>query len=78
MRPCLITILFLCSFATASLAAVEGVQFEKDILPFFADHCLECHGTDKAKGGLSLTTRKAALKTLESGSLGIVPGAGKK
>jgi hypothetical protein len=52
----------------------EAVDFQKDIQPFFADHCLECHGTDKAKGGLSLSTRKAALKTLESGSPGIVPG----
>lgn len=50
------------------------IDFEKDIQPFFADHCLECHGPDKAKGGLALTTRKAALKPLESGGLGIVPG----
>lgn len=69
--PLVIGLLYLCAQAS-SLAA--SVDFEKDIQPFFADHCLECHGTDQAKGGLALNTRKAALKILESGSLGIVPG----
>jgi hypothetical protein len=35
---------------------------------------LECHGADKAKGGLALTSKKAALKTLESGAVAITPG----
>jgi hypothetical protein len=50
------------------------VDFQRDIQPFFAEHCLECHGADKAKGGLALTSRAGALKTLESGTPGIVPG----
>jgi len=50
------------------------VDFQRDIQPFFAEHCLECHGADKAKGGLALTSRAGALKTLESGAPGIVPG----
>ena len=51
-----------------------GIDFQRDIQPFFAEHCLECHGADKAKGGLALTSRKAAIKTLESGAPGITPG----
>lgn len=64
----------LLGLLSPSLSAAPAVDFEKEIQPFFANYCLECHGPDKAKGGLALTTRKAALKTLESGALGIVPG----
>jgi hypothetical protein len=52
----------------------DGIDFQRDIQPFFAEHCLECHGADKAKGGLALTSKKAALKTLESGAVAITPG----
>jgi hypothetical protein len=67
----IVVVLCLCVRGSTLAAPVD---FEKDIQPFFADHCLECHGTDQAKGGLALNTRKAALKTLKSGSLGVVPG----
>jgi mono/diheme cytochrome c family protein len=63
-------ILTFCAVASAHAA----VDFQRDIRPFFAEYCLECHGADKAKGGLSLTSRDAALKVLESGATGIVPG----
>ena len=58
----------------APFASLAEVDFQRDIQPFFAEHCLECHGADKAKGGLALTSRTGALKTLESGAPGIVPG----
>jgi hypothetical protein len=58
----------------APFASLAEVDFQRDIQPFFAEHCLECHGADKAKGGLALTSRAGALKTLESGAPGIVPG----
>ena len=56
------------------LPSKAEVDFRRDIQPFFAEHCLECHGADKAKGGLALTSRAGALKALESGMPGIVPG----
>lgn len=74
MRTRLLSGIVSCCLPASGLLAADAIDFERDIQPFFADHCLECHGTDKAKGGLSLTTRKAALKTLESGSPGVVPG----
>lgn len=49
------------------------VDFARDIQPLFAEHCLECHGPDKAKGGLLLTHREDAMKVLKSGERGIVP-----
>ena len=61
-------------FLSAPSASFAEVDFQRDIQPFFAEYCLECHGADKAKGGLALTSRAGALKTLESGAPGIVPG----
>ena len=59
---------------SAPAASIAEVDFQRDIQPFFAEYCLECHGADKTKGGLALTSRAGALKTLESGAPGIVPG----
>jgi hypothetical protein len=72
MRANILPVLLLVVWAPATGRA--EVDFRRDIQPFFAEHCLECHGADKAKGGLSLTTRSGALKVLESGAPGIVPG----
>jgi hypothetical protein len=59
---------------TPLLAAAGEIDFQRDIQPIFSEYCLECHGMDKAKGGLALTTRAGALKELESGAYGVVPG----
>jgi len=61
-------------FVPCALGVAEEIDFQRDIQPIFAEHCLECHGPDKAKGGLTLTTRAGALKELESGAHGVVPG----
>ena len=65
-------VLLLLVFASGLQAAT--VDFARDIQPLFAEHCLECHGMDKAKGGLTLTTLKGATKPLKSGATAIVPG----
>ncbi len=56
------------------LFAAGEIDFQRDIQPIFSEYCLECHGQDKAKGGLVLTTRAGVLKELESGAHGVVPG----
>ena len=45
----------LLSLVTAVAAAAEGVEFNRDIKPILGEHCLQCHGPDKAEGGLNLT-----------------------
>jgi mono/diheme cytochrome c family protein len=72
MRAHYLTLTFFSSWVP--LVSGAEVDFRRDIQPFFAEHCLECHGADKAKGGLALTSRAGALKALESGLPGIVPG----
>ncbi len=63
-------------FALATAAAATGaeVSFQRDIQPFFAEHCYECHGPDEQKGGLDLTKREGAVKVLESGVAAVVAG----
>lgn len=51
------------------------VDYDRDIRPILAEHCLECHSLDKAKGGLSLASRNEAMKTLKSGFQGLVSGS---
>jgi hypothetical protein len=64
----------LAIFLSPMLVRAAEVDFQRDIQPIFSEYCLECHGMDKAKGGLVLTTRAGALKELESGAHGVVPG----
>jgi hypothetical protein len=49
-------------------------EFQRDIEPILKAHCQRCHGPEKRKGGLLLTTRKDALLPSDSTRLAIVPG----
>ncbi len=54
-------------------AADRPIDFVKDIMPLFAEHCVRCHGAEKQRGGVRLDDRAAALK---GGSGGIIFKAG--
>ncbi|HEY2573435.1 MAG TPA: c-type cytochrome domain-containing protein, partial [Verrucomicrobiaceae bacterium] len=60
-------------FLLVNLAAAAP-DFDRDVRPIFAEHCLECHSLDKAKGGLTLVAREPAMKKLKSGHTALVPG----
>jgi hypothetical protein len=64
----------LAQLQLSCVVAVEDIDFTRDIKPILAEHCIKCHGPDKAEGGLDLTQRETALKDLDSGSKAIVPG----
>ena len=71
------SIAVVCS-ATAALfgfqaQAADPVDFARDIKPIFEVHCLGCHGPDKPKGGLRLTTREKAIAGGDEGTA-LVPG----
>lgn len=53
--------------------------FEKEVRPILTARCLECHGGGKGdpKGGLSLTSRAAALKGGDTGPA-VMPGKAKE
>ena len=59
----------------AASQAATRVDFRRDVQPILEARCIECHGQDKRKGGLSLATYG---DTLEGGRNGAVirPGNG--
>jgi mono/diheme cytochrome c family protein len=48
--------------------ADEGQWFREHVAPIFERHCVGCHQGAEPKGGLDLTTQKAALAGGESGA----------
>ncbi|MBM3999686.1 MAG: DUF1553 domain-containing protein [Planctomycetes bacterium] len=52
------------------------VDFQRDVRPILAEHCLACHGADAINrlGGLRLDARDGALRGGESETPAIVPG----
>ena len=53
--------------AEPALAPADLEFFEKRIRPVLSEHCYECHGPEKQKGGLRLDSRDAVLKGGDSG-----------
>jgi hypothetical protein len=55
-------------------AAEDGIDFfEKRIRPVLAEHCYDCHGEQKRKGGLRLDSREAMRQGGDSGPA-LAPG----
>ena len=50
--------------------------FKSDVRAVLKQHCVKCHGGDKTRGGLDLTTRASLLKGGDEGVV-IVPGKAK-
>jgi len=57
----------------AVASAQPKVDFTAHIEPILAEHCYECHGSQKARGKLRLHARELALKGGATGPL-LVPG----
>jgi len=55
----------------------QGVTFDKDIKPLFEASCIRCHGEQRPKGGLRLTTLEAVLKGSKEGKV-VQPGNSEK
>ena len=60
--------------AFSATPATSSVDFVRDIQPLLAARCYDCHGEEKPKGGLRLTSRKHALQGGESGEPALVAG----
>ena len=74
LRALLIFLLPICAFSAPSLHG-QDLDFQKDILPIFEEHCYECHGNGKREGGLSLESITGLQKGGESGSPIFTPKA---
>ena len=66
-----LVVLVIASWMLTPLDA-QAVDFDKQIAPILASHCLECHRGDEPEGGLSLTelalVKKAATAVRRSSS----------
>lgn len=51
-----------------SASASAAVDFKRQVRPILEVYCLKCHGDEKPKGDLALTTRAAAVKGGEEGT----------
>ncbi|MES2694540.1 MAG: PSD1 and planctomycete cytochrome C domain-containing protein [Verrucomicrobiota bacterium] len=74
--PSLFRTRFWCAaLALSPLAAAESkLDFARDVQPILAKRCFDCHGADKAKGGLHLNTLAGTLKGGESREPALVVG----
>ncbi len=55
----------------AEVPLVQATVFKRDILPVLEQACIGCHGPRKARGGLRLDSREAAMAGGDSGSQAI-------
>ncbi len=71
LRFSLLAALFAALTPTSSRA--ETTSYAKQIKPFFARYCSECHNSDEPKGGLDLETYKSLLEGGDKGTV-LTPG----
>ena len=90
MKPLAVTLLFAATALAAEPAAPKAVDpnharnmakglelFKSDVRQLLIDKCVNCHGGDKTRGELNITTRELLLKGGEEGPA-IVIGDAKK
>src|SRR3954463_9366851 len=59
--------------ARGAVSAEQVKFFEAHVRPLLAEHCYECHGEKKQKGGLRLDSAEAVAKGGKNGAV-VVPG----
>jgi ankyrin repeat protein/mono/diheme cytochrome c family protein len=60
-----------CAGAVAAQAPAK-VDFATDVLPIFREHCVECHGPLKQRGGMRIDRKSSVMKAF---SRRVVPGS---
>ena len=70
MTRCALVRMFFTCVATIPFWLVPGfgeapvaVSFQKEVVPFFEEHCIRCHGPEKSKGQISLHTLDGDLSS---------------
>lgn len=71
MKPLFASVLGLVT--TTALFAATPVDFKREVRPLLEVYCVKCHGDEKPKGDLALTTRAHAVRGGDSGP-SLIPG----
>lgn len=72
--PVLLTLLVVAGGRTLGAESGEAVKFfESRVRPLLVEHCIECHGEKKQKGGLRLDTAEGLAKGGKNGAV-VAPG----
>ncbi len=66
-KPSLFLWLFAVTISQAAPDREAIAFFEKEVRPVLAEHCFECHGPEKKRGGLRLDFHEALLSGGDSG-----------
>src|SRR5580704_4859475 len=76
MPACRLMLIAVFILGLNSPSPAQSVDFNRDIRPILASHCLKCHGPDDEarKAGLRLDARGLAIKELKDGNRAIIPG----
>lgn len=69
-----ISVIGLLTVGTLHAPATSAVDYEKEIKPLLENHCIDCHGPDKAKSNLRVDKRAILLRGGETGLPSITPG----
>jgi mono/diheme cytochrome c family protein len=56
------------------VAAGAAPDFEREVQPVLAAHCLKCHGPEKQKGGYRVDVKAIALTGGEGSAPNLLPG----
>ncbi len=75
LNACLLIIFCVPATQRESAAAID---YDKDIKPILAEHCLDCHGEQEQSSGFRLDQRPIMLRGGDSGMAAIVPGDASK
>lgn len=67
-------VLIAAGLTLAASPAFAAVDFEKEVSPILAEHCIQCHGEEKQKGKFRLDQKADAFKPGKSGATPIVAG----
>jgi mono/diheme cytochrome c family protein len=71
-------VVFFCAWASVAAdgpsAGKRKVDFERDVKPFFAKYCYDCHGPRQQLSGLRLDRKDAVLKHGGYSGQVIIPG----
>src|SRR4051794_8383992 len=70
----LVFMLFLLAAVAVRAGTKDIPDFAREIKPLFEQHCVQCHGPEKQKGGVRFDTREGAFNTAESGEKPFLPG----